>query len=1258
VKKLVSIFLCLTMLCVPIPLSAKGLAPEQISGKEQSIQKLKTLSNGNLKLSEKDGQIFLSGKLANKQVAGEKSATNFLEENKLIFGIDSTTNDLKTIDVKKDAIGDTYVRFVQVINGIKVNNSLIIVHFDKNGIIVSVNGKLEKDKSITILGNKTISESEAVEIAKKQYTYKSLRNTPKAEKIILNKDNKNYETYKINISYMEPTIANYDVYVESHSGKVIQTESNIRYDGPTTGSGIDVLGNVKDLNLYESGSSYQMRDMTNSDTIATYSLNHGTSSGFIVSNNFSFFGTEDYKASVSAHYNASKVTEFYKNLFDRNSLDNNGMMIKSFTHYGYNYNNAFWDGYEMIYGDGDGTNFTYLSGDLDVVGHEMTHGVISNTANLSYHNESGALNESMADVFGILIETYNKYNIANGGNWTFNAADWVIGDDIYTPYIPGDALRSLSNPTLYGQPDNMTNYANSADTQNGDWGGVHTNSGITNKAAYLVAKSIGMKKTAEIYYRALVTYMSPDTGFEQAENCLAQAATDLYGQDSAEVAAVNNAFYSVGVGQPPVVNVSSVSLNKNTSSLEIGDTDTLTATINPIDATNKNVTWTSSDNSVATVDNAGNVNAVSAGTTTITATTVDGGKSDTCTVTVNNPIIKVTSVSLNKNTDSLVVGSTDILSATVAPIDATNKNVTWTSSDNSVATVDNAGNVNAVSAGTTTITATTVDGSKIDTCTVTVNNPIIKVTSVSLNKTTDSLVVGSTDTLSATVAPIDATNKDVTWTSLNPAIVTVDNAGNVNAVSVGTTTITATTVDGSKIDTCTVTVNNPIIKVISVSLNKITDSLVAGGTDTLIASINPIDAANKNITWTSSDNSVATVDNAGNVNAVSAGTTTITATTVDGSKIDTCTVTVNNPIIKVTSVSLNKTTDSLVVGNTDILSATVAPIDATNKNITWASSNTSVATVDSTGKVTAIGNGSATITVTTIDGNKTASCTVTVTNSVVKSPSVSYQGQVQNIGWQSWVNDGALSGTEGSSLRVEAFRIKLENVPAGLKIKYKTHVQNIGWQDWVYDGAMAGTEGQSLRVEALQIVLEGIDADKYSIEYQAHVQNEGWQPWVRDGQIAGSFGKSQRVEALRIKITEKLPSVSYQGQVQNIGWQSWVNDGALSGTEGRSLRVEAFRIKLENAPAGLKIKYKTHVQNIGWQDWVYDGVMAGTEGQSLRVEALQIMLEGTDAYKYSIEYQAYVQNEGWEPWVSDGQTTGSLGKSQRIEALRVVIFAK
>ncbi|WP_346880204.1 M4 family metallopeptidase [Clostridium sp. UBA3061] len=556
-KKLISLILGLSLTCtVSAPAFAAELEVDKETKKVQAIEKLEKLSDETVELKENDGQVFLSGELSDKEVPGEGSATKFLEENKELFGIDNTKEELKVVEVNKDDIGDTFVKFAQVIEGTEVDNSIINVHYDKNGVIVSVNGNLEENKEITTLGSKVISPEEAIEIAKSQFEIKKLKKTPKAEKLVITEDGVNYEVYKINIFFMEPTIGNYDVFVEVNSGKVIKIEDKIRYNNPVTGTGIDVLGKTRELNLNQSGDQYQMIDLTNKGSIYTYDAKNGISDGDLVSNTTGKFTTEADKSPVSAHHNAGKVISFYKNVFQRDSLDNNGMDVHSFTHFDLNYNNAFWSGGVMIYGDGDGEEFTYLSGDLDVVGHEMTHGVIEYTADLAYHNQSGALNESMADVFGVLISTYDKYNVANRGTWKFDSADWVVGDDIYTPNIQGDALRSLKDPTLYGQPAHMTEYYELADTKDEDWGGVHINSGIPNKAAYNIASNIGMDKTARIYYRALTQYMHADTNFQQAAYCLVQAAADLYGKGSNEITVIKNSFASTGVaykGQKPVI---------------------------------------------------------------------------------------------------------------------------------------------------------------------------------------------------------------------------------------------------------------------------------------------------------------------------------------------------------------------------------------------------------------------------------------------------------------------------------------------------------------------------------------------------------------------------------------------------------------------------------------------------------------------------------------------------------------------------------
>ena len=396
----------------------------------------------------------------------------------------------------------------------------------------------------------------------------------------------------------------------------------------------------------------------------------------------------------------------------------------------------------------------------------------------------------------------------------------------------------------------------------------------------------------------------------------------------------------------------SVTLDKTSLSLAIGETAQLTVTVKPDDATDKNLAWTSSDESVAKVDN-GKVTAIKAGKATITVTC--GGKAAECAVTVTVP---TSSVTLDKATLSLAVGETAQLTATVKPDDATDKNVSWTSSDEFVAKVDN-GKVTAVKAGKSTIIAKC--GGLTAECVVIVRVPV---SSITLDNTSISLTVGETAQLTVTLRPEDATDKNVNWTSSDVSVAKVDN-GKVTAVKAGKATVTAKC--GGKTAECVVTVTVPTG---SVTLDKTTLSLAVGETAQLTATVKPDDATDKNVTWTSSDESVAKVSN-GKVTAIKSGKATITAKC--GDKTAECAVTVTVPT---GSVTLDKTSLTLAIGETAQLTATVKPEDATDKNVTWASSDESVAKV-SNGKVTAVKSGKATITAKC--AGKTAECSVTVT---------------------------------------------------------------------------------------------------------------------------------------------------------------------------------------------------------------------------------------------------------------------------------------
>ncbi len=247
----------------------------------------------------------------------------------------------------------------------------------------------------------------------------------------------------------------------------------------------------------------------------------------------------------AAHDNSQAVYDFFKDNFGRDSIDNRGMKLISTVHYGTKYNNAFWDGSQMTYGDGDGELLIPLALGLDVVGHEMTHGVTERTAGLQYRNQSGALNESWSDVFGNLIEKWDEAR--KNPSAAERDPKWLIGEVVFTPKVDGDAIRSMSAPgTAYArdpQPGHMKDYKNTPN----DNGGVHINSGIPNKAAYEVAMAVGRDKLAAIWYRAQTQYLTSTSKFIDAANVTAQAAADLYGKDSAEVKAVQTAWASVGL---------------------------------------------------------------------------------------------------------------------------------------------------------------------------------------------------------------------------------------------------------------------------------------------------------------------------------------------------------------------------------------------------------------------------------------------------------------------------------------------------------------------------------------------------------------------------------------------------------------------------------------------------------------------------------------------------------------------------------------
>ena len=275
-------------------------------------------------------------------------------------------------------------------------------------------------------------------------------------------------------------------------------------------------------------------------------------------------------------------------------------------------------------------------------------------------------------------------------------------------------------------------------------------------------------------------------------------------------------------------------------------------------------------------------------------------------------------------------------------------------------------------------TTTNQSTTKENTTSTELTEEIVPVTGVSLNKTSITLKEGESEYITIAVYPSTATNKYVLLSSTNTHVATIDAYGKITANGVGTAEIIVITKDGFYEAECKVTVTPAKVIPTNVSLNAGSLQLTKGISKTLTATVSPANATDKSVVWSSSNSSVAKIDSNGKVTAVGNGTATITVKTVDGSKTASCTVTVST---LPSAVSLSKTTASLKKGETLTLSATVSPSDASNKSVVWSSSNTSVATVNSNGKVTAVGNGTATITVKTTAGSKTATCKVTVTTS-------------------------------------------------------------------------------------------------------------------------------------------------------------------------------------------------------------------------------------------------------------------------------------
>jgi len=468
-----------------------------------------------------------------------------------------TANDqLVYLSESKDQLNQTHKKYQQFYKNIKVEGAIVTLHL-KDGIPYLVSGYFAEITKASVLSKLTETQAFNAALQKinaKTYAWEIVANAhfneskPTGE-LVLFTDPKGFSTavltYKFDIYAVAPLSRSY-VYVNANSGAIVFENQRI-HNANVAATGTSSYNGSVSFTADNNGGTYRLRQTSSGNGIETYDMNNGTNYGSatdITSGGTNF--TSD-NTGVQAHWGAEKTHAYFLQKHSRNSYNGSGAVIKSYVHYSNNYVNAYWDGSRMTYGDGDGVNYGPLVS-LDIVGHEITHGVTEYTANLVYSYESGALNESFSDIFGEAIE-----NFAQGNN------DWQMGTDIG---IGGSgALRSMNNPNLFGDPDTYggTNWA----TGSADNGGVHTNSGVQNKWFYILSQGetgtndlgnsynvsgLGIDKAGKIAYRNLSVYLGTNSQYTDARTGAIQAAVDLYGAGSAEVIATTNAWYAVGVG--------------------------------------------------------------------------------------------------------------------------------------------------------------------------------------------------------------------------------------------------------------------------------------------------------------------------------------------------------------------------------------------------------------------------------------------------------------------------------------------------------------------------------------------------------------------------------------------------------------------------------------------------------------------------------------------------------------------------------------
>ena len=488
-----------------------------------------------------------------------------------------STDQLKLHKSETDPLGFKHHKYQQYYKGIKVEYGTYTVHTENNSL--SAMGGEFKQVSDALNTNPTLTEAQALSAAldnirAKHYKWQSIQNEawlkaeqgnlkatfyPKAELVIVENyrnrhDREKYRqptlAYKFDIYAEQPLSRDY-VYIDAHTGEVVHQNPIIKH-AAANGTCHTKYSGVKTLATDSYSGTYRLRDYTRGSGIVTLNMQGGTDYNFAVDftdsdNVWSEWNnaTQD-NAALDAHYGAQATYDYFLQKHNRNSYDDSGAALYNYVHFDTNYDNAFWDGTRMIYGDGS-QRFSALTS-MDITAHEIAHALCSNTADLVYSYESGALNEGFSDIWAACVEAHTEPN----------KSPWLIAEDVI---LQGTALRSMSDPNSENQPDTYGGtYWHTDDTDNG---GVHVNSGVINHWFYLLTTGgsgtndigdtynitgIGMDAAAQIAYRTEAVYLSPNSNYSSARIFSIQAAEDIFGACSVELIAVTNAWYAVGLG--------------------------------------------------------------------------------------------------------------------------------------------------------------------------------------------------------------------------------------------------------------------------------------------------------------------------------------------------------------------------------------------------------------------------------------------------------------------------------------------------------------------------------------------------------------------------------------------------------------------------------------------------------------------------------------------------------------------------------------